>query len=87
MAAAKALELFKINAKLCNPRPGKKEADAPPLSETSAGENSGLEREMSSTDLFPLREDFSGSVKPTLLATGLESPHCFYSCLLSLCSG
>lgn len=78
MAAAKALELFKINAKLCNPRPGKKEAGAPPLSESSVGENSGLEREMSSMDLFPLREEFSGRVNRTLLITGLESPRCFY---------
>lgn len=87
MAAAKALELFKINAKLCNPRPGKKEADTPPLSESSVGENSGLEREMSSTDLFPLREEFSGRVNRTLLTPGSVLPQCFYGCLLSVCSG
>ncbi|XP_034737614.1 ubiquitin-protein ligase E3A [Etheostoma cragini] len=43
-AAAKALELFKINAKLCNPHPSKKDSDSPPVD---------------STDLCPTRENFS----------------------------
>ncbi|KAM6939079.1 ubiquitin-protein ligase E3A [Lycodopsis pacificus] len=43
-AAAKALELFKINAKLCNPHPSEK--DSP-------------DGEMSETDLCPTKEDFS----------------------------
>lgn len=61
LAAARALELFKINAKLCNLHPGKREpeAAAPALSETSGSENSFVEREMSSAELFPLKEDFS----------------------------
>lgn len=62
MAAARALELFKINAKLCNLHPDKREpeATAPALSETSDSENSFAEREMSNAELFPLKEDFSG---------------------------
>lgn len=62
LAAARALELFKINAKLCHPHPGKREPEpaAPALSETSGSENSSVEREMSSSQLFPLKEDFSG---------------------------
>ncbi|XP_039666026.1 ubiquitin-protein ligase E3A isoform X1 [Perca fluviatilis] len=43
-AAAKALELFKINAKLCNPHPSKKDSDTP---------------RVDSTDLCPTRENFS----------------------------
>ncbi|KAK9518844.1 hypothetical protein VZT92_021613 [Zoarces viviparus] len=43
-AAAKALELFKINAKLCNPHPSEKDT---------------LDGEMSETDLCPTKEDFS----------------------------
>lgn len=62
MAAARALELFKINAKLCNLHPGKREPEvvARALSETSDTEDSLVEREMSDTELFPLKEDFSG---------------------------
>lgn len=65
MAAARALELFKINAKLCNLHPGKTEpeAEAPAFSETSDSENSFVEREMSNAELFPLKEDFSGRVE------------------------
>ncbi|XP_056271099.1 ubiquitin-protein ligase E3A isoform X2 [Pseudoliparis swirei] len=43
-AAAKALELFKINAKLCNPHPSKKDL---------------LDGAMSEADLCPAKEDFS----------------------------
>ncbi|XP_029285582.1 ubiquitin-protein ligase E3A-like [Cottoperca gobio] len=46
-AAAKALELFKINAKLCNPNPSKKDPD------------SDLDNKMSETDLCSAKEDFS----------------------------
>lgn len=62
MAAARALELFKINAKLCNLHPGKREPEvvALALSETSDSENSLVEREMSTTEFFPVKEDFSG---------------------------
>lgn len=65
LAAARALELFKINAKLCNLQTGKREPETagPSLSETSDSENSFVEREMSNAELFPLKEDFSGRVK------------------------
>ncbi|XP_034387336.1 ubiquitin-protein ligase E3A [Cyclopterus lumpus] len=43
-AAAKALELFKINAKLCNPHPSKKDF---------------LDGMMSEADICPAKEDFS----------------------------
>lgn len=61
-AAARALELFKINAKLCNLHPGKREAEtvAPALSETSDSDDSLAGHEMSNAELFPLKEDFSG---------------------------
>ncbi|KAE8294437.1 Ubiquitin-protein ligase E3A [Larimichthys crocea] len=57
-AAAKALELFKINAKLCNPHPSKKETDAA-QSDSCEHENTHLDGKMSNADLFPLKEDFS----------------------------
>ncbi|XP_068599339.1 ubiquitin-protein ligase E3A [Brachionichthys hirsutus] len=57
-AAAKALELFKINAKLCNLHPSEKESDNPP-SEASTNENARLDSTMSHVDPFPLKEDFS----------------------------
>lgn len=57
-AAAKALELFKINAKLCNPHPSKKDSNTP--------HTDSLDSKMSDTDLCPPKEDFSGTVKRTL---------------------
>ncbi|XP_045905675.1 ubiquitin-protein ligase E3A [Micropterus dolomieu] len=58
-AAAKALELFKINAKLCNPHPSKKESSDNPHSDSSANDNTHLDSRMSRTDLCPTKEDFS----------------------------
>lgn len=68
-AAAKALELFKINGKLCNPHPLKKEPGA-----------LHLDTEMSDSDPSPQKEDFSGTVKLslTLVDTVLKSVHCVY---------
>lgn len=51
-AAAKALELFKINAKLCHPHPSKKDSDSP-------HPDSYLDSKMSDIDLCPTMEDFS----------------------------
>lgn len=61
-AAAKALELFKINGKLCNPHPLKKESDAL-RSDSSANKKSYLDSEMGDTDPFLQKEDFSGTEK------------------------
>ncbi|XP_041647058.1 ubiquitin-protein ligase E3A isoform X2 [Cheilinus undulatus] len=47
-AAAKALELFKINAKLCTPHPSKKDSGA-----------NDKDRKMSDVDICPTKEDFS----------------------------
>lgn len=60
-AAAKALELFKINAKLCDPHPSKKESDLDPY------KNSELDNKMSNKELFPPKEDFSGTIKQILI--------------------
>ncbi|XP_068175599.1 ubiquitin-protein ligase E3A [Antennarius striatus] len=57
-AAAKALQLFKINAKLCNPHPSKKECDKPPSGSSTEG-NAHLDDTMSDVDRFPHKEDFS----------------------------
>ncbi|XP_033478280.1 ubiquitin-protein ligase E3A isoform X2 [Epinephelus lanceolatus] len=51
-AAAKALELFKINAKLCNPHPSKRDSD-------SQHKDTHLDSRMSDMDLCPAKEDFS----------------------------
>lgn len=59
-AAAKALELFKTNAKLCDPHSSKKESDSSP------NRNTELDSEMSNTELCS-EEDFSGTVKLTLI--------------------
>lgn len=52
-AAAKALELFKSNAKLCDPQLSKKESDS------SGNGTTQPDSKMSNTDLCPSREDFS----------------------------
>ncbi|KAM7388661.1 hypothetical protein PAMP_024822 [Pampus punctatissimus] len=53
--AVKALELFKINAKLCNPHPSKRESD--PLHPDSGANGSALlDSKMSDTDLCPTKE-------------------------------
>lgn len=85
-AAAKALELFKINGKLCNPHPLKKVPGAL-HSDSSANENACLDSEMSDTDPFPQKEDFSGTVKLslTLMDTGLKSVHCVYDFFFFFC--
>nr|XP_046247719.1 ubiquitin-protein ligase E3A isoform X2 [Scatophagus argus] len=57
-AAAKALELFKINAKLCNLHPSKKQSDTS-RSDSSANENTHLDNKMSDADYFTQKEDFS----------------------------
>lgn len=56
LAAAKALELFKINAKLCHPQLSKRDSDSEILPESK----------MSNTDLCPTKEDFTGTLTYTL---------------------
>lgn len=58
-AAAKALELFKINAKLCDPHPSKKESNS------NRDSNIELDSKMSDKDLCPTKEIFSGIIKQT----------------------
>ncbi|XP_067453856.1 ubiquitin-protein ligase E3A isoform X1 [Thunnus thynnus] len=57
-AAVKALELFKINAKLCDPHPSKRESDTL-HPDSGANGNTLLDDTMSKTDLSPTKEDFS----------------------------
>lgn len=58
-AAVKALELFKINAKLCDLHPSKREPDTL-RPDFSASQIPDLDNKMSSTELCPTKEDFSG---------------------------
>ncbi|XP_036971308.1 ubiquitin-protein ligase E3A [Acanthopagrus latus] len=62
-AAAKALELFKINAKLCNPNPSKKESDS------SADENSLLDSKMSDKENFSDVHHLTENTVCTLLSS------------------
>lgn len=84
-AAAKALELFKINAKLCNPHPSKSESDSL-HPDSGANENTHLDSKMSNADPDPPKEGFSGTVKltPQLLWADFESVHRVHKIFLSL---
>ncbi|KAG7467067.1 hypothetical protein MATL_G00149400 [Megalops atlanticus] len=60
-AAVKALELYKINAKLCDPHPSKKGASSAYLENSAKGphHNSACsDRKMNRKDLHPARDDF-----------------------------
>lgn len=87
-AAAKALQLFKINAKLCTPHPCKKE-QANSHSGTGDNDKSNLDSDLSDMDLFPHKEDFSGTVKLTLTLTldmDLVSNHFIHDVFFYRCS-
>ncbi|XP_071373683.1 ubiquitin-protein ligase E3A [Centroberyx affinis] len=58
-AAVKALELFKINAKLCDPHPSKKESGALHPDTSANGIRPNFSNTMSDKDLFPTKEDFA----------------------------
>lgn len=67
-AAVKALELFKINAKLCDPHPSKRESDP----DSSTDRSALLDSKMSDMDLCPTKEDFSGIVELAVTFTGID---------------
>ena len=69
-AAVKALELYKVNAKLCGPQ--KKDLD-PDQPETSTNGFRPEFNRMTSEDLFPTKEAFSGVERFRLLLLGLQS--------------
>lgn len=84
-AAVKALELFKINAKLCDPHPSKRESDTL-HPDSGANGNALLDDTMSKTDLSPTKEDFSGTVELTLtlMDTDVEVFHSVNSVFILL---
>ena len=62
-AAVKALELYKVNTKLCDPHPSKKGASSAYLENSAKGprHNSACsERKMNRKDPNPARDDFKG---------------------------
>lgn len=61
-AAVRALELCKINAKLCDPHPSKRELGAAHPDSSTNGIRPNVSSEMNDKDLFPTREDFSGKL-------------------------
>lgn len=65
-AAVKALELYKINVKLCDPHPSKKGTTSAYL-ESSAHNNSACSnRKMNHKDVHSVREDFRGEWTPDI---------------------
>lgn len=61
-AAVKALELYKVNAKLCDPHPSKK-GTASTYLESSAHSNSACSnRKMNHKDVNSVRENFKGKL-------------------------
>ena len=82
-AAVKALELYKVNAKLCDPHPSKK-GTASAYLESSARSNSAcLNRKMNHKDVHSARDNFRGEFVHniyTLLMSEIYysiSSHCF----------
>lgn len=63
-AAVKALELYKVNAKLCDPHPSKK-GTASAYLESSAHSNSACSnRKMNHKDVHSVRDNFKGELMP-----------------------
>lgn len=61
-AAIKALDLYKVNAKLCDPHPSKKGTSSSYLENNSkSAHNSCTERKMNKKEMQP-REDFKGNI-------------------------
>lgn len=73
-AAVKALELYKVNAKLCDPHPSKK-GTASTYQESSAHSNSACSnKKMNHKDIHSVRDNFKG-----------EQIALFHSCSLCFC--
>ena len=65
-AAVKALELYKVNAKLCDPHPSKK-GTASAYLESSAHSNSACSnRKMNHKDVHSVRDNFKGEWLPDI---------------------
>ncbi len=72
-AAVKALELYKVNAKLCDPHPSKK-GTASAYLESSAHSNSACSnRKMNHKDVHSVRDNFKGELMPDI-----EDLHCWW---------
>lgn len=59
-AAIKALELYKINAKLCDPHPSKKGASSAYLENSKGAANSCSDLKMNKKEGLAARNDFKG---------------------------
>lgn len=65
-AAVKALELYKVNAKLCDPHPSKK-GTASAYLESSAHSNSACSnRKLNHKDVHSVRDNFKGESMPDI---------------------
>lgn len=65
-AAVKALELYKVNAKLCDPHPSKK-GTASAYLESSAHSNSACSnRKLNHKDVHSVRDNFKGEFMPDM---------------------
>ena len=61
-AAIKALELYKINAKLCDPHPSKKGASSAYLENSKGASNNCSDIKMNKKDGQGARDDFKGKL-------------------------
>lgn len=59
-AAVKALELYKVNAKLCDPHPSKKGTASAYLESSAHGNSSDSNSKMNNKDVHSVRDNFKG---------------------------
>lgn len=59
-AAVKALELYKVNAKLCDPHPSKKGTASAYLESSAHGNSACSDRKMNHKDVHSVRDNFKG---------------------------
>lgn len=65
-AAVKALELYKVNAKLCDPHPSKKGTASAYLESSTHSNSACSNRKMNHKDVHSVRDNFKGDLMPDI---------------------
>lgn len=65
-AAVKALELYKVNAKLCDPHPSKKGTASTYLESSTHSNSACSNRKMNHKDVHSVRDNFKGDFMPDI---------------------
>lgn len=65
-AAVKALELYKVNAKLCDPHPSKKGTASAYLESSAHGNSACSNRKLNHKDFHSVRDNFKGELMPDM---------------------